>query len=283
MRRLTVRAITASAAGALIAFTTGGCSSGDPLADYVADVRGVLSEGDNAAINDNGIIFAGKMICGMREQAEANPASFGLPEVVELALANCEVLATADPTPGDGSPAGDAQGLAGERDANAGERLSDRGAIPSAAGERIELWGPPQAPEPGQYVIVTAIRPVTSCKGNDVGDRGQSIPAVPENGRFLAVDMTIENTATYDTAQSGYYAGSAQQYDFVAADGTALDDVDTLVAFYCTGEEDVFYNLKPGRTYTATKYIDVSRDAGWLVFGQTTNAGPGYEFEVPAA
>lgn len=72
-----------------------------------------------------------------------------------------------------------------------------------------------------------------------------------------------------------------QQYDFVAADGTAFDDVDTVVAFYCTGEESPFGDLKPGRTYEATTYIDVPNSAGWLIFGQSSFAeAAGYEFEI---
>jgi len=278
------RTLAATAVGALIAVAAGACSGGDPVAEYVADVRAVLPEGDNASIDDGSLIFAGKIICESRQEAEANPAMFGHPEVVEIALDNCEILAAA-PTPNEGLLPGDEAGLAGEADANAPEAtgLTDRGAMPARVGQRIELFGPPMTAEIGQYVTVNAIRLVTSCAGQDIGDQGQSIPAVPENGRFLAVDMTIENTPAYDTAQSGYYAGTAQQYDFVAADGTAFDDVNTLVAFYCTGEEAPFGDLKPGRNYEGTVYIDVPDSAGWLIFGQSNNAGPGYEFEIPAA
>jgi hypothetical protein len=93
----------------------------------------------------------------MKDQAQANPSSFGNEKVVELALDNCDVLATADPTPGDGYPAGGQSALAGESDANAGETsgLTDRGAMPAQVGQRIELRGPSQAPQPGQYVTVT--------------------------------------------------------------------------------------------------------------------------------
>lgn len=285
MRRTTARALAAAAVGALLALTGGACSGGDPLAEYVADVRAVLPEGDNASVDDSSLIFVGKIICDSRAEAEADPASYGLPEVVEVALNNCDVLATANPAPEEGLPPGDEAGLAGEAEANAGESsgLTDRGAMPAQVGQRIELFGPPMTAEIGQYLTVTAIRPVTSCKGQDIGDQGQSIPAVPENGRFLAVEMTIENTPAYDTAQPGYYAGTSQQYDFVAADGTAFDDVDTLVAFYCTGEESPFGDLKPGRTYEGTKYIDVPNSAGWLIFGQSSFAeAAGYEFEIPA-
>ena len=285
MVRTPARILAATAVGALMALTVGACSGGDPIAEYVADVRGELSDGDNASVNDNGIIFAGKAICGMKDQAQANPSSFGNEKVVALALDNCDVLATADPTPGDGYPAGGEGAAAGESEANAAESsgLTDRGAMSAQVGQRIELWGPPQVPQPGQYVTVTAIRPVTACKGKAIGDQGQSIPAKPKNGRFFAVDMKIENTPAYDSAQPGYYAGSSQQYDFVAADGTALDKVDTLVAFYCTGEESPFSDLKPARAYTGTKYVDISNSAGWLIFGQSTYAGAGYEFKIPAA
>lgn len=286
MRLTTARAFAATAVGALLALSSGACSGGDPLAEYVADVRAVLPEGDNASLDDNGIIFVGKFICDSRAEAEADPASYGPPEVVEVALNNCDVLATANPAPEEGLPPGDeASGLAGEGEVNAGDSsgLTDRGAVPAQVGQRIELFGPPMAPGVGQYLTVTAIRPVTSCKGQAIGPSGSSIPAVPENGRFLAVDMTIENTSAYDTAQSGYYAGTAQQYDFVAVGGTAFDEVDTLVAFYCTGEESPFGDLKPGRSYQGTTYIDVPSSAGWLIFGQSSFAeAAGYEFEIPA-
>jgi hypothetical protein len=94
--------------------------------------------------------------------------------------------------------------------------------------------------------------------------------------------MTIENTSAYDSSQAGCYAGTAQQYDFVAADGAAINDVDTLVAFYCMGEKSSFGDLKPGRTYTGTTYVDVSNSSGWLIFGQSNFAGTGYEFAIPA-
>ena len=138
------------------------------------------------------------------------------------------------------------------------------------------------APEVGQYVTVNAIRPVSSCDGQDIGDAGQLVPAVPENGRFLAVDITIENTPAYDTTQSGYYVGTSQQYDFVAADGTAFDDVNTLVAFYCSGEDAPFTDFNPGRTYDGTVYLDLPVSAGWLIYGQSNVGGSGYEFEIPA-
>lgn len=279
------RPLAAAAVGVLITMTVGACSSGDPIADYLADVRAALPDGDAAVTDDSTLIYVGQIICDSREEAVAEPASFGLPEVVEIALDNCDVLATADPAPGEGMPDGGEAGLAGEGEANAGEAsgLTDRGAFPAEVGQRIELYGPPMAPEIGQYLTVDAIRPVTSCEGDDTGDQGQPIPAVPENGRFLAVDMTIENTPAYDTTQPGYYAGTSQQYDFVAADGTAFDDVNTLVAFYCTGEESPFGELNPGRNYEGTIYIDVPDSAGWLIFGQSNFGGTGYEFEIPAA
>lgn len=285
MARMPARPLAAAAVGALIALTVGGCSGGDRLAEYIADVRAVLPEGDAAVTDDSTLIYVGQIICESRDEAVAEPALFGLPEVVEIALDNCEVLATANPAPGEGLPPGDESGLAGEGEANAGESsgLTDRGAFPAEVGERIELYGPPMAPEVGQYLTVNEIRPVTSCEGDDIGDQGQNIPAVPENGRFLAVDMTIENTPAYDTTQSGYYAGTAQQFDFVAEDGTAYDDVNTTVAFYCTGTDSPFGDFNPGRTYEGTVYIDVPDSAGWLIFGQSNFGGTGYEFEIPAA
>jgi len=283
MVRLPARPLAAAAVGALVALMAGACSGGDPLAEYIADVRDVLPDGDNAGVDDSSLIFAGKIICDQRADAEADPASFGSAEFVELTLANCEVLAAANPAPGEGMP-NDEAGLAGEADANADESsgFTDRGALPVQVGERIELFGPPMTGEVGQHLTVNAIRPVASCNGDDIGDQGQNIPAVPENGRFLAVDMTIENTPAYDTTQSGHYAGTAQSYDFVAADGSAFDDVNTLVAFYCTGEESPFGSFNPGRTYEGTIYIDVPASAGWLIFGQTNFDVTGYEFEIPA-
>lgn len=277
--------VVAAVVVTLVVVTTGACSEADPIAEYVADVRAALAPADSASVDDNGIIYAGKAICEMRDQVEASPAAFGYAEMVEVALRNCAVLAAAQPNPGSGYPANVEEGLAGEAEANAGEAagLTDRGALPAQIGQRIEQWGPPMAAGVGQYVTVTAIRPVTACKGQDIGDQGQSIPAKPENGRFLAVDMKIENTRDYDTAQSGYYAGTAQRYDFVTPDGHAIDQVDTLVAFYCTGEEDSFSDLKPGRTYTGTKYIDVPKSGGWLIFGQSQFIGPGYEIQIPPA
>lgn len=176
-----------------------------------------------------------------------------------------------------------------ETDASVAEQptstLSPRGAQPAAAGERLEIWGPPMAPSPGQYITIKAIRPVTSCKGKDIDDQGHSIPAKPENGRFLALDLRVENTAAYDPAQPGYYPGTNQQFDFVAQSGTALNDVDTTVAFYCSGERQSFEtNQQSGRVYEGVTYIDVPNDAGWLMYGQSSFSGfPGFEFEIPAA
>lgn len=280
MVRMPARRLAAAAVSVLITMTIGACSSGDPIADYLADVRAALPDGDAAVTDDSTLIYVGQIICDSREEAVAEPASFGLPKVVEIALDNCDVLAAAGPAPGEGMPAGGEAGLADEGEVSG---LTDRGAFPAELGQRIELYGPPMAPEIGQYLTVDAIRPVTSCEGDDVGDRGQPIPAVPENGRFLAVDMTIENTPAYDTTQPGYYAGTSQQYDFVAMDGTAFDDVNTLVAFYCTGQESPFGQFNPGRNYEGTIYIDVPDSAGWLIFGQSNFGGTGYEFEIPAA
>lgn len=186
--------------------------------------------------------------------------------------------ATAQPDTAGQAPAGDP----GTVDSAVGP-TSPRGARPWKVGERIQTWGPPKSAGIGQYVTITAIRPVTSCAGQAIGPSGELIPAKPTNGRFLAVDMTIEDTPAYDTSQGGYYVGTAQQYDYVTSSGRAVDDVDTTVAFYCTGKESPFQQLKPGRTYTGTVDIDVPVDGGYLIFGQSQSVGPGFEFEIPAA
>jgi len=179
---------------------------------------------------------------------------------------------TSPPVPTQAAPASEVDGTQG---------FSPRGAQVTEIGEKIELWGPPQAPAPSQWVTITAIRPVPMCKTGARSD-GKPMVATPKNGRILAVDMTIENGPGYDMAQPGYYAGSAQQYDWVSQDGAALDDITT---YDCegAGADAVPYSLKPGRTYKGTKFIDVPAGAGWLIFGQSNFAGPGYEFEIAAA
>lgn len=159
---------------------------------------------------------------------------------------------------------------------------SDRGAVPAKVGEQLDIWGPDQAMTPSQHVTVTAIRPVESCTGKGSDSQGNSKAVTPTYGRFVAVDMTITNESAYLPSQQAYYVGSAQQYDFVSVDGAAADDVDTLDAFYCSGTDQAFSDMKPGRTYTGTAYVDVPISAGWLIFGQTQGTGSGYEFEIPA-
>lgn len=269
-RRTTTHAVV----GFFIVVGLSACGSSDPVADFVADARDVLPEADTAEVDDNSLIFAGKAICSVQDQARADPAAFGSADFVEVALDKCEALASANPVvvpPADGE-----NGAGGD---TAG--LTERGALPAQVGQRIEAWGPPMAAGVGQYFTITDIRPVRSCSGQGVGDRGQLEPVKPTNGRFMAVDLKIENTKDFDAAQAGYYPGGSQQYDFVAEDGTALDQVDTTDAFYCTGKEAPFSELKPGRNYTGTKYVDVSKSAGWLIFGQTPNGGSGYEYRIP--
>ncbi len=159
---------------------------------------------------------------------------------------------------------------------SAPSELTERGNMPAEIGQRIGSWGPPMAPEIGQYFTISAIKPAPKCQQA----AGTDTP-VPENGRFLAVSIKIENTAAYDTAQPGYYTATAQKWDYVAADGTAYDEVDTLPAFYCTGKPSPFPSaFAPGRTYTGTVYVDVPKGAGVLVFGQGPNTGPGYEYAI---
>jgi hypothetical protein len=273
MSRTPIRSLTATLGAALL---LAACSSGDPLADFISEARAVLPASDSAEVADNGLIVAGKSVCAVKQQAQADPAQFGSPEFVAVAVAHCDALAAApDNTAGAGAATADPPAT----DA-AQPGLSPRGAMPAQIGERIALYGPPMAPEPGQWVTITAIRPVKACAGKGIGPGGESVPAKPENGRFLAVDMTIENGPNYDTAQPGYYAGTAQTYDFVGVDGAALDKVDTTVAFYCTAKEAPFSDLKPGRTYKGTVNIDVPDGQGWLIFGQTSNAGTGYEYQI---
>lgn len=160
---------------------------------------------------------------------------------------------------------------------------SPRGAVPAKVGEKLDIWGPDQAMNPSQHVTVTAVRPVESCTGKGSDSQGRSEAVTPTNGRFVAVDMTIVNEAAYLPSEEAKYVGSTQTYDFVGADGAAYDDVDTLDAFYCSGTDQAFTDMKPGRTYTGTTYLDLPTSAGWLVFGQTQWTGSGYEFEIPAA
>ncbi|MGD9989096.1 hypothetical protein [Pseudonocardia sp.] len=203
-----------------------------------------------------------------------------------LSVGGCSTAGVPVPSP-DSPPTGVVESDAGSPemaamvDSGVGD-LSTRGARPWKVGERIQLWGPPMAAGIGQYVTVNSITPVSSCPGKAIGPGGETIPAKPENGRFMAIDVTIENTAAYDSTQPGYYAGTAQQYDFVGADGRAVDDVDTTVAFYCTGKEAPFSQLKPGRSYRGTVNVDVPTSAGFLILGQSRNTGPGFEFELPA-
>lgn len=131
MVRLPARILAAVAVGALVAITAGACSSGDPIAKYIADERAVLPAADNAGVDDSSLIFAGQIICQSRAEAEANPAGYGYPKVAEVALANCDALAAVGPPPGEGVPDGEA-GLGGEANAN---ELTDRGAQAGQVGE----------------------------------------------------------------------------------------------------------------------------------------------------
>jgi hypothetical protein len=203
---------------------------------------------------------------------------------VLLAVGGCSTEPTPNPTigvaPAPAQPDTAEQTPAGDPAVDSGVGpMSPRGARPWEVGERMQLWGPPMSAGIGQYVTVTAIKPLdSSCPAAVTKEN-----AKPQHSRFLTIEMTVENTPAYDASQPGYYAGSAQQFDWVSADGTAVNDVANLASFYCTNKMTVFSQMKPGRTYTGFTNVDVPPEAGWLVFGQSQFAGPGFEFEISAA
>lgn len=291
------RILGVTAAGLTLILAATGCAT-DPVADYVTAVRKTIPADESETVTDNQILTAGKFICAMRD---ALPASNTVPAdmrpLYDLSIANCEVLKDVQLQPGEksllelpgggnGEMFGGSAALDQESAANASEQLSPRGAEPARVGQRLEIWGPPMAPEPGQYVTVTAIRDVdASCPNRHAGTyRLQDV--APQNGRYLAVDLTIENTTGFDGTQSQYYAGSVGGWSFVSTSGAATDNIDQNNGSSCEGGDG--YNglsaSQPGRTYQETIYVDVPHEAGWLIFAQRqSTTGNGFEYEIPAA
>lgn len=272
-----VRALAAAAGAAILLLATacsGDVTSATPsipatdrVAEYVAAARALLPAGDSAALSDEQIAGAGAYICQAYASGPQETPPAQVRALHELTQRYCDVLT----------------GLEGQAvGGGVGTQLSPRGAWPVTVGQTIDVYSEIDPTAVAQRVTVTAIEPITACPGKAVGDRGQLVDAEPEHGRFLVVDMTVVNTPDYDARNAGYYAGSAGRWDFVGASGAAVDDVATLPAFYCLRAGSVFAGMGPGRTYTGRVAIDLPREAGWLIFGQSQVTGPGYEFEIPA-
>lgn len=154
---------------------------------------------------------------------------------------------------------------------------SERGDTEARVGEEIETFGPPMAGEPSQWITVSSIEEHTgACPA---AADGRPVDA-SENGSFYKVEMTVRTGPSYDTQQSGYYPGTAPQFDYVTDSGLAYDEVNNLPAFYCSGDDAQFYDLAPGRTYTGTVWVDLPDESGYLILGQTQLTGTGYEFKV---
>ncbi|RTL63788.1 MAG: hypothetical protein EKK42_27230 [Pseudonocardiaceae bacterium] len=117
---------------------------------------------------------------------------------VLLAVGGCSTEPTPNPTIGvpptpaqpdtaEQTPAGDP----GTVDSGVGP-TSPRGARPWEVGERMQLWGPPMSAGIGQYVTVTAIKPLdSSCPAAVTKEN-----AKPEHGRFLTIEMTVVSALT---------------------------------------------------------------------------------------
>jgi len=293
--RRSTRGLCATAVGALAALTVTACAGGDPLDDYLADMR---ATGAPAEVSDASLIVSGQYLCDAVGTGEIDPTTVGTedPGSFGAALEYCDT-AFAQPLSdeqrqrygvaaflaqsgfGDAGMAGEmaGEGVPDETDAALGEGFTERGNEEAEVGVEIESFGPPMAGEPSQWVTVNSIEEHTgacpaAADGRPVDE--------PENGTFYKVEMTVRNGAAYDAQQSAYYPGTAPSFDYVTTSGAAFDEVGTLPAFYCSGDDAPFYDLAPGRTYTGTVWVDLPDEPGYLILGQTMTLGTGYEFTV---
>lgn len=161
-------------------------------------------------------------------------------------------------------------------------KLSPRGAIPVKVGERFGVDGPMAVGDAAvQHITIGALRPIdASCPKLESYNRGMN--TTPKNGRFLAVDLKVENAPGFEAGNASYYAGSSPSFTFVGADGAAVPQVDSQIAKACVADDSGYFDARQaGRTYTGAVYVDLPAAAGWLILGEAQ--GTGYEVEVRAA
>jgi hypothetical protein len=275
----TARFLAATVTGTVLAFGAAACAS-DSIDDYLADVKAAAPGAGLEVPTDGQALVTGAKLCGLMDYNKSNGLAmegFKSEPLYDVIAPHCDLFPlTAEQNAqyrvaeSAGASGGTASGL------------SERGAIPAEVGKPIERTGPPEATEIGQIVTVTAMKEV----GTDCPELAQYKPGTtldPENGRILALDLTVKNTPTYDAKQPGYYLGSFVSREFVSANGTAVPgvDADMKVAF-CTKDDEYFSPGGAGRTYTGAVYVDLPRDAGWLIVGPAFG-GDRYEFWIPAA
>lgn len=155
----------------------------------------------------------------------------------------------------------------------AGPSRNARGNVVKALGEE---GGFTANENPDQVVVTFALDSISPAECDEYYDPAYS---PPENGHLMTIALRFATAPELADTQLGQYLSvSAQDFQFVGADGVTVTNVGTLAAYTCQGSgPDAFPQspLAPGSSYAGTLVLDLPATNGVLMYRPSFLTGGG--------
>lgn len=181
---------------------------------------------------------------------------------------------------GEGYPAGGAEGLEQEVEAN-GEgpiaEVNSRGNIVKAIGDDAGIGGL-------QRGVDTAVWSIDGIE-TDVECTEPYQTSKPVNGHLTAVDLNLTTGDDWSTYTNGYGYVSGGYFTFIDSEGVTHSDLETIATYSCLSERETFNtgSLGADQTFKGKVVLDLPDTEGTLVFSPTWDgymAMVGWEYPV---